>query len=129
MLYAITRVSMQLSFSMQTSHKISKQQQRYNNVYPDTIQRLNETDKVYELNEKRRKNSAVPKDVLYDIDINSEKTFMLDEEPAISEDEGSDSDSKSGDFISIKVSIVHSMKFVRQIGWWHAADNADMEMT
>lgn len=31
---------------------------------------------------------------------------MLDEEPAISEDEGSDSDAKSGDdFISIKVSL------------------------
>lgn len=105
MLYAITRVSMQLSSSLQTSHKISKQQQKYSNIYPDTIQRLNETDKVYELSEKRRKNSAVPNDVLYDIDINSEKTFMLDEEPAISEDEGSDSDTKSSDdFISIKVS-------------------------
>lgn len=104
MLYAITRVSMQLSSSLQTSHKISKQQQKYSNIYPDTIQRLNETDKVYELSEKRRKNSAVPNDVLYDIDINSEKTFMLDEEPAISEDEGSDSDTKSSDdFISIKV--------------------------
>lgn len=95
---------MQLSSSLQTSNKISKPR-KYSNIYPDTIQRLNESEKVYELNEKRRKNSAVPTEMLYDIDINSEKTFMLDEEPAISEDEGSDSDAKSGDdFISIKVS-------------------------
>lgn len=95
---------MQLSSSLQTSHKISKTQ-KYSNIYPETITRLNESEKVYELNEKRRKTGAMPNDVMYDIDINSEKTFMLDEEPAMSEDEGSDSDGKSGDdFISIKVS-------------------------
>lgn len=102
--YAITRVSMQLSSGLQNSHKISKQR-KYSNIYPDTIQRLGDSEKVYELNEKRRKNSAVPNDVLYDIDITSEKRFMLDEEPALSEDESSDSESKSSDdFISIKVS-------------------------
>lgn len=110
LLYAITRVSMQMSSSMQKTHKISKHG-KYSNIYPDTIQRLNETDKVYELNEKRRKNSAIPNEMLYGIDISSEKTFMLDEEPAMSEDEGSDSNS-GDDFISIKVSATFDFKII-----------------
>lgn len=69
------------------------------------IQRFGDVEKVFELNEKSRKNSISRADLLYDVDLSSEKKFMLDEEPAISEDEGTDSDSKSNsDIGSFKVS-------------------------
>lgn len=71
------------------------------------IQRLGDVEKVFELNEKR-KNSISQADLLYDVDLSSEKKFMLEDEPAISEDEGSDSDSKSNcDIGSFKVSKKH----------------------
>lgn len=59
------------------------------------IQRLGDVEKVFELSEKSKKNSISRADLLYDADSNSEKKFMLEEEPAISEDEGSESDSRS----------------------------------
>lgn len=104
LLFAVTRVSMKLSNSFQPSHKVSKQR-KYSSIYPDMIQRLGDVEKVFELNEKR-KNSISQADLLYDVDMNSEKKFMLDEEPAISEDEeSSDSESKSNcDINSFKVS-------------------------
>lgn len=105
LLFAITRVSVQLSNSLQSSHKISKQR-KYSSIYPDTIQRLGDTPKVYEMDEKSRRNSSTIVDNLYDIDLNSEKTFMLDEEPAISEDESSESDSKSGDETKVSFSAL-----------------------
>lgn len=52
-------------------------------------------EKVFELSEKSKKNSISRADLLYDAESSSEKKFMLDDEPALSEDEGSDSDSKS----------------------------------
>lgn len=96
---------MRLSQTFQSSHKISRQQ-KYSNIYPDTIQRLGESEKVFEMNEKTRKNSTA----MYEIDItSSEKTFMLDEEPAISEDE-EDNGTKSGDYlVSIKVRILSKL--------------------
>lgn len=70
------------------------------------IQRFGDGEKVFELNEKSRKNSISRADLMYDVDLSSEKKFMLDEEPAISEDEGTDSDSKSNsDIASFKVSF------------------------
>lgn len=59
------------------------------------IQRLGDVEKVFELSEKSRKQSISRADLLYDADSNSEKKFMLEDEPAISEDEGSESDSPS----------------------------------
>lgn len=57
------------------------------------IQRLGDVEKVFEMNEKSRKNSISRTDLLCD-DIDYEKKFMLDEEPAISEDEDSGSETK-----------------------------------
>lgn len=103
LLYAITRVSMKLSNSMQPSHKVSRQR-KYSSIYPDLIQRFGDGEKVYELNEKSRKNSISRSDLLYDVELNLEKKFMLEDEPAISEDEGSDSDKQSNsDMTSFKV--------------------------
>lgn len=91
---------------MQPSHKVSRQR-KYSSIYPDMIQRLGDGEKVFELNEKSRKNSISRADLLYDVDLSSEKKFMLDEEPAISEDEGTDSDSKSNsDIASFKVNVI-----------------------
>lgn len=73
------------------------------------IQRLGDVDKVFEMNEKSRKNSISRADLLYDVDLNdSEKRFMLDEEPAISDDESSDSETKSNcEINSFKVLIIY----------------------
>lgn len=109
LLYAITRVSMKLSNSMQPSHKVSRQR-KYSSIYPDMIQRFGDGEKVYELNEKSRKNSISRTDLLYDVDLSSEKKFMLEDEPAISEDEGSDSDKQSNnDMASFKVNDQESL--------------------
>lgn len=94
LLFAIARVTMKLSNSIQPSHKVSKQR-KYSSIYPDMISRLGDVEKVFELSEKSKKNSISRADLLYDAESSSEKKFMLDDEPAISEDEGSDSDSKS----------------------------------
>lgn len=104
LLYAITRVSMKLSNSMQPSHKVSRQR-KYSSIYPDLIQRFGDGEKVFELNEKSRKNSISRTDLLYDADLSLEQKFMLEDEPAISEDEGSDSDKQSNsDMASFKAS-------------------------
>lgn len=89
LLCAIIRVSMKLSHSVQPSHKVSRHR-KYSNIYPDMIQRLGDVEKVFELSEKSKKNSISRADLLYDADSSSEKKFMLEEEPAISEDEGSE---------------------------------------
>lgn len=103
-LSAIIRVSLKLSRAMQPSHKVSNHR-KYSSIYPDMIQRLGDMEKVFELNEKSKKNSISRADLLYDADSNCEKKFMLEEEPAISEDEGSDSDVRSNfDNHSIRVS-------------------------
>lgn len=67
------------------------------------IQRLGDVEKVFELSEKSRNYSISRADLLNDADSNSEKKFMLEEEPAISEDEGSDIDLRS---IYEKVGII-----------------------
>lgn len=104
LLFAIARVTMKLSNSVQPSHKVSKQR-KYSSIYPDMIQRLGDVEKVFELSEKSKKNSISQADLLYDTESNSEKKFMLDDEPAISEDEGSECDSKSNcDSSSLEVS-------------------------
>lgn len=93
-LYAVVTVSLKLSRSVQTSHRVSNNR-KYSSIYPDMIQRLGDMEKVFELSEKSKKNSISRADLLNDADSNSEKKFMLDEEPAISEDEGSDCDFRS----------------------------------
>lgn len=104
LLFAVTRVSMKLSNVVQPSHKVSKQR-KYSSIYPDIVQRLGDGEKVFEMNEKSQKNSISRADLLYDADLSSEKKFMLDEEPALSEDESSDSETKSRcDISSFKVS-------------------------
>lgn len=107
LLIAVTRVSIKLSNAMQPSHKVSNR--KYSSIYPDMIQRLGDVDKVFEMNEKSRKNSISRADLLYDVDLNdSEKRFMLDEEPAISDDESSDSETKSNcEINSFKVLIIY----------------------
>lgn len=57
------------------------------------IQRFADVDKAFELSDKKHSTSRT--ELLYDPDINSEKKFMLEEEPAISEDDGSEYDYKS----------------------------------
>lgn len=74
---------------------------KYSTIYPDTIQRLGETEKVYEMNEKSTNNKSTEQ--LCDVDMSSEKTFMLDEEPTIPEDD--DGGESGDDFVSIKVSV------------------------
>lgn len=92
--FAILRVSLKISRSIQPSHKVSRHR-KYSSIYPDMIQRLGDVEKVFELSEKSKKHSISQADLLCDADSNSEKKFMLEEEPAISEDEGSESDSHS----------------------------------
>lgn len=70
------------------------------------IQRLGNMEKVFELSEKCRKKSISQADLLYDADLNSEKKFMLDEEPAISECEESESDTCSDSEIDNSVKQV-----------------------
>lgn len=83
LLIAVTRVSLQLSQHFQPSHKISKQR-KYASIYQDTIQRIDESEKVYELNEKQPLSNT---DMMFEIDLNSENKYMLEEEPAISDDD------------------------------------------
>lgn len=62
------------------------------------IQRLGETEKVFEMSEKPQRNDS--SEPLCDADMSSEKTFMLEDEPALPEDD----DTESGDdLVSIKV--------------------------
>lgn len=67
------------------------------------------TDKVYELNEKTHDSVLSQAEQLLDDENenNSESKYMLEDEPAISEDEGSENGSKtsSDDMRSFKVSI------------------------
>lgn len=111
LLFAITRVSMQLSRKVGPSHKISKQR-KYSSIYPDMIQRdfgLG-TDKIYELNEKMQDTALGQAEQLLgdEHEINLESKYMLEDEPAISEDECSENGSKtsSDDMRSFKVSIL-----------------------
>lgn len=76
LLIAVTRVSLKLSQHFQPSHKISKQR-KYSSIYHDTIQRIDDCEKVLELSEKHK----------YDNDLNLENKYMLEEEPALSDDD------------------------------------------
>lgn len=103
LLYVVARVSTKLSKSFQPSHKVSRHR-KYSNIYPDMIHRFGDVEKVFELNEKLRKNSISRADLLQDAESNSEKKFMLEEEPAISEDEDSENESNSSrDSVSINL--------------------------
>lgn len=81
---AIVKVSMSLSKSIQSNHKISQK-------YPNIHKYLGTDSKVYEMTEK----CIIENDGLCDIDSNEEKNYMLEEEPALSEDDEIDSDTKS----------------------------------
>lgn len=94
LLYAIARVTTKLSKSFQPSHKVSRNR-KYSNIYPDMIHRLGDVEKVFELSEKLKKNSISRADLLQDAESSSEKKFMLEEEPAISDDEDSEMYSNS----------------------------------
>lgn len=105
LLYAIARVTTKLSKSFQPSHKVSRNR-KYSNIYPDMIHRLGDVEKVFELSEKSKKNSISRADLLQDAETSSEKIFMLEEEPAISEDEDSEIDTNSScDMNSVRVSF------------------------
>lgn len=92
LLIAVTRVSLQLSQSFQPSHKISKQR-KYASIYQDTIQRIDDCDKVYELNEKQEHQKQIKNsDMMFEIDLNSENKYMLDDEPALSDDDNDSCD-------------------------------------
>lgn len=91
LLFAVTRVALQLSQGFQPSHKISKQR-KYASIYQDTIQRIDDCDKVYELNEKQEQQIR-NSDMMFEIDLNSENKYMLEDEPALSDD---DNDSIDG---------------------------------
>lgn len=110
LLCVIARVTIKLSKTIQPSHTVSKQR-KYSSIFPDMIQRLGDVEKVFELSEKSKKNS-MSTDLLYDAESSSEKKFMLEEEPALSEDEGSGIDSKSiDDFNSKRVNILNIQIF------------------
>lgn len=94
---------MKLSHSVQPSHKVSRHR-KYSNIYPDMIQRLGDVEKVFELSEKSKKSSISRADLLYDADSSSEKKFMLEEEPAISEDEGSEDSNSNCETSLVRVS-------------------------
>ena len=96
LLVAVSRVSMKLSVNVQPSHRISKHR-KYSIVYPETIQRNLGGDKVFELNEKSSENVMVV-DEFYEINLDAEDKYMLDDEAALSGDESSDSDTKSSSF-------------------------------
>lgn len=98
LLIAVTRVSLQLSQGLQPSHKISKYR-KYTSVYQDTIQRIDDCDKVYEMNEKQKLSK---RDKMFEIDLNSENKYMLEDEPAISDGEMSD----EGDGVSSPSSLL-----------------------
>lgn len=104
-LIPIIREALKLSRSLQPSHRVSNPR-KFSSIYPDMIQRLGDMEKVFELKEKSRKKSISRADLLSDADSSSEKKFMLEDEPAISEDEGSESDTRSDcDRTLVKVSI------------------------
>lgn len=116
-LMAIIRVSLKLSRSVQTSHRVSNHR-KYSSIYPDMIPRLGDMEKVFELSEKSKKNSISRADLLNDGDSNSEKKFMLEEEPAISEDEGSECECRSNcDSVSAEVN-----KIFQRFYFFHDAD-------
>lgn len=81
---AIVKASMSLSKSIQSNHKIS---QKYSNIH----KYLGTDTKIYEMTEK----CIIENDGLCDIDLNDEKNYMLEQEPAISEDDEVESDTKS----------------------------------
>lgn len=81
---AIVKASMSLSKSIQSNHKIS---QKYSNIH----KYLGTDTKIYEMTEK----CIIENDGLCDIDLNDEKNYMLEQEPALSEDDEVDSDTKS----------------------------------
>lgn len=99
LLIAVTRVSLQLSQGLQPSHKISKHR-KYTSVYQDTIQRIDDCDKVYEMNEKDKLGEM---DKMFEIDLNSENKYMLEDEPALSDGEN---DSDEGDGVSSPASLL-----------------------
>lgn len=81
---AIVKASMRLSKSIQSNHKISQK-------YPNIHKYLGTDSKVYEMTEK----CIIENDGLCDIALNDEKNYMLEDEPALSEDDEVDSDTKS----------------------------------
>ncbi|XP_037041969.1 scavenger receptor class B member 1 isoform X2 [Bradysia coprophila] len=82
---AIVKVSMSLSKSIQSNNKMQQK-------YPNIQKYLGKSDaKVYEMTETY----IIENDGLCDINLDEEKNYMLEEEPALSEDEDIDSDTKS----------------------------------
>lgn len=81
---AIVKASMSLSKSIQSNHQIS---QKYSNIH----KYMGTDSKIYEMTEK----CIIENDDLCDIDLNDEKNYMLEQEPALSEDDEVDSDTKS----------------------------------
>lgn len=119
LLCAIARVTMKLSNSIQPSHKISKQR-KFSSIYPDMIQRLGDVEKVFELNEKSKKYSISRADLLNDAESSSEKKFMLEEEPALSEDEDSGPESNlMVDVSSIYNSILDTRYISNELTSYH----------
>lgn len=84
LILAVAKASMRFSKSIQSNHKISKK-------YPSIHKYLSTDVKVYEMTEKRKNQ----KDGLLDKGQTDEKKYMLEEEPALSEDYEIDSDTKS----------------------------------
>ncbi|KAJ6648620.1 Scavenger receptor class B member 1 [Pseudolycoriella hygida] len=81
---AIVKASMSLSRSMQLNHKISQK-------YPNMQNYMGTETKVYEMSEQ----CVIENDGLCEIGLNEENNYMLEEEPALSEDDEIDSDTKS----------------------------------
>lgn len=81
---AIVKASMSLSRSIQSNHKISQK-------YPNFKKFMGTDSKAYEMTEK----CVIENDGLCHIDLNEEKNYMLEQEPALSEDDEIDSDTKS----------------------------------
>lgn len=81
---AIVKASMSLSKSIQSNHNTS---QKYSHMH----KYLGTDSKIYEMTEK----CIITNDGLCDIDLNDEKNYMLEQEPALSEDDEVDSDTKS----------------------------------
>ncbi len=78
---AIVKASMRFSKSIQSNHKISQK-------YPNIRKYLGTDTTVYEMTEK----CVIENDGLCDIDLMDENNYMLEAEPALSEDDEMDSD-------------------------------------
>lgn len=95
-LIAIVRASMRFSQTIQPSHKISNQR-KYSSISRDGD--YNVDGIAYEMSEKCIRSGGT--DNLFEVDLNDEKEYMLEQEPALSEEDDEEEHNEESDTKSI----------------------------